>query len=1173
MTGKTRRKINRFWRIIFPVYGGVISIGSLIVSFLIKPLVETSAAFSKLQMHFPGWYLLICFWFIVIVVLYIISDLLSHNRSKASVSEINYFKEINFGKLGENTILKVINGLLDAEKVEPFYVHAAPKSKEVETVYSRLNETDFVMISGRPGEGKSMVTYHSAYRFKEEERYYIYRLKVELLEDKTGKEIIDEILFQLDDLKGKKKLIIVDDAHKLAIKQDINIILQQEAEEGHGKYIWVETEFYEEKQAELQPDMYIRVDFQEFFENLLKNFYQSQDPFFQKALKGRIEGLGDAINRVKKGKIYDVWWFAFVASQGEKRLAQEIDNLTDPQMLVLFLISAYTVLNGESELSINYLLNKLGNLKQGWLTEALRISSFSDVIRLLQEQTQVRKSMIRVYDKSERDRGYIASLHYNFARTVIRASLLRTHLVEELLSSVGELLTSEYHKCAYIGIFLNDIGSYAASFDRKNKDWLISFVNNILPEKLQYYPRILKGIKSVAIEIYDEIIRKVDIDAIAENVNSTEAGLFHKLAHLLDVIGDRRNELIKKLDLEQLSKTANSAEIGQFSHLAHLLAAIGDRRNELIKKLDLKQLSQTADSAEILEFAHLVYLLNAIGDRRNELIKKLDLKQLSKTADSAEILEFAHLANFLDAIGDRRNELIKKLDLKQLSKTADSAEIGQFSHLAHLLDAIGDRRNELIKKLDLEQLSKTADSAEIGQFDQLAHLLDAIGDRRNELIEKLDLEQLSKTADSAEIGQFSHLAHLLDAIGDRRNKLIEKLDLEQLSKTADSAEIGQFDQLAHLLNAIGDRRNKLIEKLDLEQLSKTADSAEIGQFSQLAHLLNAIGDRRNKLIEKLDLVILLKVVNSAKVEQFSQVANLLVALGDNRNKLIEEMDLKMLAKAINTAEVNEFEQIAKLLDNLGFKKSQFSKLLDHDKLVQKANQAISCDIIVQGLTMFIAKLEEKDRGKFIQEVDWCSICQKFPIYVYLFIQLGASLGNLLKKAEKLSDKTIVRKVAQHLRSHVNKIKQEVRKAKPKHYSGVAKFLWNCNQIDPVLAKQIASETMSKLAQGFSVKSINYRSAGQLINAFYDIDPNLSSDFVKNDMVRRKIQQSINMDDWSKKIEGLKHLIKAFYRSAPDLWKKILNEGRISIDLNSLDLKSIYREVDEEKNVGTAHNTT
>jgi hypothetical protein len=103
--------------------------------------------------------------------------------------------------------------------------------------------------------------------------------------------------------------------------QDLHIILQQEAKEGHGKYIWVETEFYEEKQKEIQSDKYIQIHFQSFLEDLLKNFYQSQDPTLQKALKERIEGLEDAIERVRKEKIRDAWHFAFVASRGGGKIS------------------------------------------------------------------------------------------------------------------------------------------------------------------------------------------------------------------------------------------------------------------------------------------------------------------------------------------------------------------------------------------------------------------------------------------------------------------------------------------------------------------------------------------------------------------------------------------------------------------------------------------------------------------------------------------------------------------------------------------------------------------------------------------------------------------------------------------------------------------------------------
>jgi len=122
-----------------------------------------------------------------------------------------------------------------------------------------------------------------------------------------------------------------------------------------------------------------------------------------------------------------------------------------------------------------------------------------------------------------------------------------------------------------------------------------------------------------------------------------------------------------------------------------------------------------------------------------------------------------------------------------------------------------------------------------------------------------------------------------------------------------------------------------------------------------------------------------------------------------------------------------------------------------------------------------------------------------------------------------------------------------------------------------LAKKIATETMNKLAEGFSISPTGYQGAGRLINAFYAIDPDLSASFVKNHRVRGGIQQSINEHDWSEQLEGLKHLIRAFYRSAPELWKKMIDFGWIGVDLSSLDLDSIYKDVDGEKNAGTAPN--
>ncbi len=300
----------------------------------------------------------------------------------------------------------------------------------------------------------------------------------------------------------------------------------------------------------------------------------------------------------------------------------------------------------------------------------------------------------------------------------------------------------------------------------------------------------------------------------------------------------------------------------------------------------------------------------------------------------------------------------------------------------------------------------------------------------------------------------------------------------------------------------------------------------------------------------------------AAVEQLEQVAQLLTALGPYRARVTEELDFTKLAIECNTAQIREFVQVSNFLKNLGQEKSKLSMLLDLDRLVQKALRLGPYDIA--GLTMLIAQLEEEDQSKLIREVDWVSLCLKCPVHIDLLNALGACLENLWKQAEITSSKSSIEKVAQHLQANAAKIKQEIGKAHTRLYSGVAKFLYNYNQVDHQLAKQMAAEIISQLAETFAVKPAWYHGAASMINALYAIDPSLAASFVENNKVRGRIQLSINTHDWSQSEEGLSHLIGAFYRSAPKLWKRTVSNKWITVDLSSLDLDLIYSSVDKQK---------
>jgi hypothetical protein len=237
--------------------------------------------------------------------------------------------------------------------------------------------------------------------------------------------------------------------------------------------------------------------------------------------------------------------------------------------------------------------------------------------------------------------------------------------------------------------------------------------------------------------------------------------------------------------------------------------------------------------------------------------------------------------------------------------------------------------------------------------------------------------------------------------------------------------------------------------------------------------------------------------------------------------------------------------------------------------IERANQVDRYDIM--WLTMFISQLDEERRNVFIRQIDWTPICTDCPIQVVLLKALGTCIENLWKKSELVSETVTFNNMAQHLRERAMEIKQEIEKANPKQYGGVAKFLWNYNKIDRSGAFEIAIGTVDKIIESFRIRPDNYHGVGELINAFHNIDPGLSEFFLEQKKVRGKIQQSIveNEHDWNEKMDDLKYLIKAFYRSFPKLWKKMVKDWIVA-DLSSLDLDSIYRDVDGEKNADTEY---
>jgi hypothetical protein len=342
---------------------------------------------------------------------------------------------------------------------------------------------------------------------------------------------------------------------------------------------------------------------------------------------------------------------------------------------------------------------------------------------------------------------------------------------------------------------------------------------------------------------------------------------------------------------------------------------------------------------------------------------------------------------------------------------------------------------------------------------------------------------------------------------------------------------------------------------------------------------------KKEVLRSLDLGKLAEQINHLSYIQFQQLTNLLNMIEERQKELVEKIDFQKLAEEISNSPPSRFQDIANLLKALGSENARLLSLLNCDKLAQCANETSQSDF--RGLTLLMAGLDEEHRSKIIEKIDWASLCIKCPIDAGLLRALGILLENLWKQAEMLGDTSGEEKVAEYLQNRESDVMEaienahkEIRNYLKTHtlvqsnekrarraatmYAGLGKFLYHWAQIDYDSAFNMITGTMDELIECFEVFPIAYYYIGQLVNAFHRLDPSLSYSFLTDNTIRGRIQWSINNHDWRANAEGLEHLIEAFYRSAPVLWRKMVNYKWISVDLDFLDLDSVYRRVDEDK---------
>jgi hypothetical protein len=1160
-------------------------------------------------------------WFFLLAGLSILAAVWLWGRRWVSVPPVSYFEPIYFGDTARRATGSVLQistplvahaaqGLANFEKARPEFVHAAPRNEEVDEVIGKLKQGEVAILYGGPGEGKSMTAYLAAYDLSSNDKRSPYLLRVDRLKAKSGHGLAPDLVEQLDLLKGSRKLVIVDESQKLPEerREELMTLMRNEAGADAVDVIWLETEFYEQV-AGPPPIGHIRVKFGPFLERLINGLYKSPEVEIRHALRGRIDGLEEAIKMAKAGQIRDPWHLAFVASGGEARVEREIAALNVAETLVIFLISAHAVVSGGDELTVvglEGLVERVRKLGIGWVEDELPAGCVKGVVQGLQEyvhapstyrDTSDRMSLIRVYDRSENDRGYIASLHYNFARAIVIAALRKKQeIAEDLVKILASVLTSDYDQCGFVSYLLGCLGKdRVPGFVRDNEQWFSGFVRTTSGDRIAECANVLSLLRQCDSGEHRRLVEQLDIPRLASAVSNSEVSEFSKVGALLQSMGGGRDALLSVVREEGWKSLADkmiAAKSNQLGGLAYLLISLYGKQDEVLECVGKipggwKTLAVELGSAKSEDIGRVAAFLGSLGkaegrtDWRATLLQELTdeaWRQLAKQVSVTEVSGFLALAYFVKSLGNRRGELMMRIDKiegawESLTAKVGKAKAADFDGVGKLLDALNDKRDALLDKLTEDEwgaLASEAAQAKMGDFGGLAILLNALPDKRDALLGKLTEDEwgtLATQAAQAKAGDFGGLAKLLNALPDKRDALLDRLTEDEwgdLASQLAQAKLSDFSHVAELLDALPDKRGALLGKIKDEEwkaLAGQVAQAKLSDFSHVTELLDALPDKRGALLGKIkdeEWKALAGQVTQAKVSDLPQVAALVRVLGV-RDIAIEESTDRQADEASAEREPAAGQVAPSLLDRRGL-------LLQYVNVSWLAKTANACSGEELGdLTKLVAALDDERRSELQRAVDWPALVTKCPLRAETLFALGACLENLWKPVEQEgSEPSGLERAAFYLKEHRHQLEDAVRaayKAEWRRYGGAAKFLFNCHHVNGPMAFQIAEGTFEDAARSFLVVPTNHRYVGQLINAFHEVSPDLAARCLSDHIVFGRIVRSLDTHDWGGRVRDTRHMVKAIIRVSPRIWGEM--SKKIKADLKTLDVQSIRAELDQE----------
>jgi uncharacterized protein YigA (DUF484 family) len=1099
--------------------------------------------------------------------------------------------EFDFRQPDDETLRAAVEGIFSLSKSQPYFIHAVPPNKEIEQVISALegNGKNFIHIDGGPGEGKSMLAFHAIYKLQQAGNVRCYSLNVDKLINRKEDEI-SKILDELDSLPAvfshdpSTKLILVDDAHRLAFAYQLEELLREEAEQGNGAFIWITTDLekFDRRRKETGE---LTIDFQSYYMILTESLYQPKDPRIRGLMTTRFPTLQLAIAETEARKIDDVWTFNFVATNGFERLKADVAKLREEDKYILYLLSAYTSIMGEEPLFDTEFYNLLVKFKPAWFQ--LTFPDFQRSLRGLSEQKpeepgmQMRRMLLRVRDFN-RSNVQVESLHYLFATKFIQEASNEFPEAErlEMLNATRALLNEDWKTIRYLSTFLRNVGSDAKAFLQINAAWIQNYFEHIQVNHLQQYSLVLRVIWKVDNEMVSKILSDDYFQRHGPLLSEVPANRLHALADIFRILPpSRRVAALNHLDVSVLSETVSQAGNKDFKQTADLILVFGERGEELLKELTKeKKLNKIVDQisqASVSDFLQATKMIMAFGKRRDELLRELvkeeNLNKIINQISEASVSDFSQAAAMIRAFGERKEQLLTGLiEQGKLGKIIDQmshATISDFQGVGELIMAFGERKEELLKELtkeeNLNKIINQISEASVSDFSQAAAMIRGFGKRKEEILKGLmEQKKLGRIIDqisNATIGDFQGIGELIKAFGERKEELLKELTKEEnLNKIIDrisQASVSDFLQAVAMINVFGKRKDDLLKELAKEdKLYKIIDQisqASVSDFLQATAMIMAFGERKDELLrelvkdEKLNKIV--GQICQASVSDFPHAAAMIIAFGERTEELLKEltkqMNLEKIADQISQASVIDFPQATAMIMAFGERKDELLRELAKDEKLNKIIDQISQASVIdfpQAAAMIRAFGERKEQlltglieqgklGKIIDQMSYATISD--------FQGIGELIAAFGEQKEQLLTGLIEQ-------GKLGKIIDQMSHATISDFQGVGELMMAFGERKDDLLKELTKEeNLNKIIDQISQASVrDFSQAAAMIRAFGDRKDDLLKELAKEDKLNKIIDQ-ISQAPVGDFLQAAA-MIKAFGKRKEQLLTGLIEQGKL-----------------------------